>query len=125
DLHDVGVLQPGDRLRLAAEPLAVLGGGEGPGQDDLQGDGAVEPGLPGLVDDAHAAAAQLFEDDGAGEEGQVGRRRGRGGNPAEADRGRTAVDLGRRGGRRLARGGEWFGARVVHHPSAGGGTSVP
>ena len=32
------------------------------GQDHLQGDEPVQPRLPGLVDDAHAAAAELLQD---------------------------------------------------------------
>ena len=36
--------------------------GMGPGQDHLQGAGAVQADLPGLVDHAHAAAAQLAQD---------------------------------------------------------------
>ena len=35
--------------------------GQPAGQDHLQGDDAVEPALPGPVDDAHAAAADLLE----------------------------------------------------------------
>ena len=47
------------------------------GQDHLQGDEAVEPDLAGLVDDAHAAAAQLAEDLVAGDLGEgLGTRAG-------------------------------------------------
>ena len=38
------------------------GAGVGAGQDHLEGDEAVRADLPGLVDDAHAAAAQLAQD---------------------------------------------------------------
>src|SRR2546430_2246818 len=61
DRHDVGVLQPRDRLRLGAEAgrLIVVGVR---GQDHLQRDQAAGTDLAGLVDDAHAAAAQLRQD---------------------------------------------------------------
>ena len=62
DLHDVGVLQPGDGLGLGAEAGQLLPSPAcAAGQDHLEGDEAVEPDLPGLVDDAHAAAAQLAQ----------------------------------------------------------------
>ena len=38
DLHDVGVAQAGDRLRLAQEALQLLRPGVGAGQQHLQGD---------------------------------------------------------------------------------------
>ena len=99
DLDDVGVLEPGDRLGLGEEAGGGLGRGVGAGQDHLQGAGAVEPDLAGLVDDAHAAAAQLAQDlvagDGGGRaaaplrRGVVGAGRGvRVGRRAEARRGR-------------------------------------
>ena len=62
DLHDVGVLQAGDGLRLGQEADGGLGAGMGAGQDHLQDAGAVQADLPGAVDDAHAAAAQLAQD---------------------------------------------------------------
>jgi hypothetical protein len=58
DLHDVGVLQPGDGLRLGLEARQLRLAGMGTGQYHLQGHGAAQPGLPRLVDNAHAAAAQ-------------------------------------------------------------------
>ncbi len=61
NLDDVRVPQPGDRQRLAPEALELLRGGVRPGEDHLQGDDAVQAPLPGLVDDAHAAAAQLLQ----------------------------------------------------------------
>ena len=78
DLHDVGVLQAGDGLRLGQEAGGGLGAGMGAGQDHLQGAGAVQADLPGLVDDAHAAAAQLAQDlvAGDGGDGAAGRLRG-------------------------------------------------
>ena len=62
DLHDVGVLQPRDGLGLGQESDDRLGVGMGTGQDHLEGARAVEADLPGPVDDAHAAAAQLAQD---------------------------------------------------------------
>ena len=62
DRHDVGVVQPGRGPRLAAEPLQAPGvAGDRVGQD-LQGDVPAQRQLLGLVDDAHAAAADLAED---------------------------------------------------------------
>ena len=62
DLDDVGVLELGDGLGLGQEPGGGLGAGVLAGQDHLQGDGAVESDLAGLVDDAHAAAAEFAQD---------------------------------------------------------------
>ncbi len=62
DGTDIGMVQGRSGLGLAAEALqclAVLG--EIVGQK-LQGDEAAEAGVFGLVDDAHAAAAELFDD---------------------------------------------------------------
>ena len=67
DLDDVPMLQLGDRLGLAQESGDGLGPGMSAGQDHLDGAGAIEADLPGLIDDAHAAAAQLTEDLIAGE----------------------------------------------------------
>ena len=58
DLHDVRVLEPGDRLGLRQEPGTNLGVGMGTGEDHLQGARAIEPDLAGPVDDPHAAPAQ-------------------------------------------------------------------
>ena len=51
-----------DGFGLSAEP--VHGGlvGDGAEAEDLEGDPAVEGGLLGLVDDAHAAVADFSED---------------------------------------------------------------
>ena len=62
DLHDVGVLQAGDRLRLGAEARQVGWPAWPPARIIFSADDAAEPQLPGLVDDAHAAAAQLAQD---------------------------------------------------------------
>ena len=69
DLHDMWVLEPRHRLGLGEEAGGGLGRGIGAGQDHFQGAGAVEPGLAGLVNDAHAAAAQLARDLVAGDDG--------------------------------------------------------
>ena len=61
NLHDVRVLQPGDRLTLGAEAGQFLGPGVLPGQDHLERDQTFERNLPGLVDDSHAAAGDLLQ----------------------------------------------------------------
>ena len=62
DRHDVGVVQLGRRLGLAAEALHGVGGQAQPAAEDLEGHLAVERDLARLVDDAHAAAADLADD---------------------------------------------------------------
>ena len=57
----VRVLEPGDGLRLNAEPGPVCRAGVAAGEDHLQGNGAVEAPLPGAVHDAHAAPADLLQ----------------------------------------------------------------
>ncbi len=57
-LHDVGVLQPGHRLRLDTESRQRLWSGVPAGQDHLESDGAFQGQMPRLIDDAHAAAAK-------------------------------------------------------------------
>jgi hypothetical protein len=59
---DVWMLKRGDGARLAFEPLTEIGiGGERRGQD-LDGDQAIEPDVPGLVNLAHAAGSQRAQD---------------------------------------------------------------
>jgi hypothetical protein len=58
-LHDVGVLEAGHCLRLGPETGQLLLPRVRAGQNHLRGHGAVQGRLPGLVDDAHAAAPQL------------------------------------------------------------------
>ena len=53
------MLQAGDRFRLAAQPRQVARPGIGAGQDHLERHQAIELQVPCLVDDAHAAPAQL------------------------------------------------------------------
>ncbi len=62
DRHDAGVVEQGDRLGLVLEPEQVGVIGQHAGLDHLECDGPVEVDLPSLVDDAHAAAAQLLEE---------------------------------------------------------------
>ena len=69
DLHDIGVLQPGDGLSLGQEAGGGLGRGVGPAQDHFQCAGAIQSDLPGTVDHAHPAAAQLAQDLIAGDGG--------------------------------------------------------
>ncbi len=71
DLHDVGMLQTGDRFRLDLEAGQIRLAGVTAGQDHLQGDEAMEFVLPGLVDDAHAAATQHAKDVIARDGGQA------------------------------------------------------
>jgi hypothetical protein len=66
DLHDVRVVQPGDRLGLDPEPRPRLVRGRARRLDHLQGHEAVQVQLKRLVDDAHAASAQLRQDRVAG-----------------------------------------------------------
>src|SRR5262249_2720727 len=66
-LHDAGVLHLRDRLRLRQEARAIVRGGVPARQDHLQRARAAQAQLPGLVDDAHAAAAQNAPDLVAGD----------------------------------------------------------
>ena len=59
DLNDIGVPNPGDGLGLGQEADEVLGAGMFALQDHFQSAKAVEPELARLVNDGHAAAAQL------------------------------------------------------------------
>ena len=58
DLHDVGVGQARDRLRLATEARHEVGCGV---QHHLDGDGAIELRIAPAIDGAHAALAQQLE----------------------------------------------------------------
>ena len=62
NLHDVGMKQLGDGFRLGAKPRQAHLTDMRSGQDHLQRDQALQPAVPRLVDDAHAAAAELFQD---------------------------------------------------------------
>src|SRR5262245_47096172 len=59
DVDDVGVLQTGDRQRLAPEAAHLLRAGQVAGADHLEGNAAAQPHLPGLVHHAHPAPAHL------------------------------------------------------------------
>src|SRR5262249_39272867 len=61
DRDDVGVVQAGGRLRLPLEPLALAVVKEELRQH-LQGDVPAQGDLLGLIDDAHAAPADLAQD---------------------------------------------------------------
>jgi len=62
DLNDVGVLQAGDGLGLGAEAGQVRRAGMAARQDHLQRDDAIQLEVPRLVDDTHAALAELAQD---------------------------------------------------------------
>ena len=55
DGDDVGVVERGDGAGLALEAAAVIGAGGACPREDLDGDVAIEPGVAGAVDLAHAA----------------------------------------------------------------------
>src|SRR5205814_291542 len=95
DLDDVGVAQAGDGEGLLVE-AAQLGGGVGGAGDHLDGDGPLEADLAGVVDDAHAAVAELAEDLVAGDAGPPGPAAvvGRGGGPLGLKRGGGGGEVG-------------------------------
>ena len=78
DLDDVGMAEPGDGLGLDQEPLAMLGAGRACRRGSSSGDDPVQLAVPGLVDDPHAAAAQLGQELELGEAGHVGSTERRG-----------------------------------------------
>ena len=89
-----GMAQARHRLGLALEPRPLVRPGEGPGQEHLEGDRAVEPQVPRPVDDAHAAPTQLPLHLVAGDPRQLGRRRRRGPGAARGvGRGEQRADL--------------------------------
>ena len=67
DRDDVRVVQPGGGPRLVEEPPPAVRIGGGVRPQHLQGDGAVEADVDGLVDDAHPPPAQLADDPVAGD----------------------------------------------------------
>ena len=76
DLADVWVIQRSDGQRFAAKTLPRLAVGRHPCRQELDGDLAFEPGIPGAIHLAHAARAKWCNDfidaeAGAGNEGQV------------------------------------------------------
>ena len=56
------MVEPGEQLGFAGEAAGEAGIMLALRSEDLDGDDAVEGFLPGLVNDAHASAAQAFED---------------------------------------------------------------
>jgi hypothetical protein len=60
-LVDVRVVQVGRSLSLGPEAFDVARPGQLAFQDHLQRDGSVQADLPGLVDYAHAAPSNLFQ----------------------------------------------------------------
>jgi hypothetical protein len=114
DGDDAGVAQPGQGARLAHEALGEVRVGFVARRQELQGDGAVQPHLAGLVHLPHAAAAQQRPDLQVREEpGQVGRFRRAGRAVWPRAIGRRAVRRGGVGapGRQAAR----------THPTRGAG----
>jgi hypothetical protein len=72
DLNNVRMLQASDHLGFGAETGQVLRADVGSGQDHLHRHRALQGELPGLIDDAHAAAAQLPQHFVAGHGRQFG-----------------------------------------------------
>ena len=61
NLHDAGMLQPGDGLCFAVEARDNFNVGMCPRQNHLQGDDPVKANLACLVDNAHSAASNLLQ----------------------------------------------------------------
>ena len=100
DLDHVRMLQLGDGLGFILKPLSRRGVGVRAGQDHLQRADAVEPDLPGLVNDAHPATAEFAQNFITGN----GRRDPRPPvEPRSSRRGRAPVVVQRL--RRMIRGG--------------------
>ena len=62
DLDNSRVLDLGDGACLDVESCDLVGRGVGTGKDHLERDQAIQPDMPGFVDDTHAAAADLGDD---------------------------------------------------------------
>ena len=82
NLHDVRMREPGGGFRFGAKPCTLARAMRR--KHHLQGDDATQAALPGLIDDAHPAAADLLNDVVAGQEW-----------PLVAIRAETAIDRGR------------------------------
>jgi hypothetical protein len=115
DRDDVGVGEPGEGLGLA-EHAGLTAGVAGARQHDLEGDAAIELGVVGGVDHAHAAGAERIEQDVAAEHGALGEGGLRGSSPRAARR--PAGDGRRR--LRLGVGAELDGDRAGRGVSIGG-----
>ena len=122
NLHDIGMLQTGRRLGLELEAAQIVVAGMGAAQHHLESHDAVEPSLPGLVDDAHAAPAQDAEDFVVADhllDGFARRRRGVAQRLAEGGvrrSGRAFLPVppgGQRHGRRLVRLGSGSGSEMA------------
>ena len=59
---NVGVVQRGRGARFAAEPFEGERGAGEIDRQELQSDKAAEAGVLGLIDDAHAPAAEFLQD---------------------------------------------------------------
>jgi hypothetical protein len=130
DRHDVGVREAGEPLRFAqqAEAAAVAAGRVGLRVEQLEGDRALELGVVGEVDDAHAALSQGALEGVAADPGG-----GRGAEEAAAEvlsqvagagAGAAAGALaGEEGEQRVVVVGGWLGlgAPVVEVAGVGGG----
>ncbi len=86
DGDDVGMVEEGGGADFRLEAGKVFRRGELAAQDHLQGDGALEAAVPGPVDDAHAAAAQLFQEVIVAEGSRERRRGGCGRGTFRAER---------------------------------------
>ena len=92
DRHDVGMVQPRDGLGFAAEALHRLKVGHGREPQHLERHFALERRLLGLVDNPHAAAADLTDDAELAQGRRAeGRRAGR--SLDEIDPGQTGLKL--------------------------------
>ena len=109
DLDDVGVLEAGDGLGLLVEPRQGDGAGVGAGQDHLERDQTIQVDLAGLVNDPHAAPAQLLEDLEAGDDWPPGRSPG-----SRRGRVRRFERAGRRRG--IDRAGGGVAGQTLAHP---------
>ena len=61
NLHDVGMMQAGDGLCLGPEPAEPHLAGVGSSQDHLERDQSIQPAVPRLVNDPHAAPTEFRE----------------------------------------------------------------
>jgi hypothetical protein len=92
DRHDVRMVEPGDRLGLAAKAVHGVFVDDGPEPQHFQGDVTVKRGLLGLVNHTHAATAKLANDPKlAQSRWRFGRRTGRSLN--ELDAGQPRIEL--------------------------------
>src|ERR1700675_4605999 len=62
DRNSVGVIERGSGFSLLLEPRLAVRAGAGLLRKHFNGDQTIQPQVPSLVNDAHAALAQLLED---------------------------------------------------------------